>query len=451
MNTLFKWFIYVWASYLFLLFITPARSLESTHSLGLLFTLGYVLTAGVVVVFMELGVPAAKPSPDISAWRYEELFNRLQPQRLLSWVSSLTVIGLGLHIYDKAFIMNIDFSQGIASARFEWLRLGAEREGAISSWASAAGHLLSNFYFAGSFLSILFWENLPKFKRYSSLIIAVSVMLIYAATMANRSVPFVFIGFCASLILLRRLLGRPALPIARSLKLYSALLLLVLFSYAIYVFSERAHLSNASMKDYTQSFFIHLGAQETPAFDIGDILPTPLHDLFYLTQLVILYIVHTQWTFDFVLTLPDTPGGNLFNTIYAGLSKLGVESTVGYTDDRAFKGVLLSLPGSAWYDFGSVGLFLVAISHGFLIYLSRYLLLISRNRYRISFGAVLLFILVAIFSLVSPLTSLANLMVFPFLLVSLASIQLLAIASRYRLRGRRYLTPVNNPSHANGT
>lgn len=441
-NHLVKWYLWIWAIYFLLLFITPGSSLESTHNLGLFYTISYVITSAGVATFLNLVAPTVRWQRVGTELRHQCFYYDLQPHRLMLWINAMVLIGFGLHIYDKAFILPIDFTQGIASARFQWIRLGAERQDVISSWQSAAGHILANFYFVSILLSFVFWENLPKFKRAISLIIGLVVMLAYSATMANRSVPLVFIAFCGALMLLRRILGKTALPISTIAKAISVLLAFLFVAYALYVFSDRAQLTGSNIKDYAQSFFLQLGGRETATFDYGDSLPEPLRDIFYLVVLTILYIVHTQWTFDMVLTLTDTPGGSLLNTIYAGLTRIGLESIASYNDDRAFKGVLLSLPGSAWYDFGLIGMYLVAIFHGFLIYLSNQLLL--GNNARVTFGAVFLFIVVAVFSLISPLTSVANLMVFPFLIMSLGSIPLMSVIARYASHRCRHVAPAKS-------
>ena len=410
-NPLLAGHILVWSVYLFSCLVTPAKSLyEDTHARGVFLIVSYVVlsVAGALLLMAVFPKRAIRQEP---AEKMSRLYDYLKPHRLILLTSLLVLCGLLLHLYDKVFIMKIDYSAGIAKARHQWLAHGTERGGGISSWQSAAGHILVNFHFIVMAMVLVFWKELPKAYKYLGYVVSVTAILIYSGSIGSRSVPLFFLLYVISIMLLSKSLGRGFLP--KGFRFLFVLLVFLFFAYNLFVFHERGKVFGSSPKQYTESFYSHLGGKEDEQCTWGENLPGFLSEIYYYTILTTIYINHNQWTFDYVLTLKDRPGQSLMNTLYGGLVKVGLlpKERVG---NRAFSGVFLSLPGCAYYDYGVWGMIIIAILHGTFIFAANRMV----RGHHLRVGFIFFYLLVGVFSLVSPLTSAANLMIFPYMVIS---------------------------------
>jgi hypothetical protein len=410
-NYLLFSYVLIWVVYFFSCLITPVKSLyEKTHAQAVFWVVVYVLLS-TATAFLLMTI-FTKRSPNEATYTVGLFYDYLKPHRLIILASLLALCGLLLHLYDKVFIMNIDYSAGIAWARQKWIANGVARGGRISSWQSATGHILVNFYFIVILIVLLFWKELPKFYKYFGYSVSVIAVLIYSASMGSRTVPLFFLLYVITVLLLGKSIGKRFLP--EGFRCLFVLLCLLIFIYNIFVFHERgkAH-GGGSPRQYTQSFFSKLRGEQTSGFNMGENLSGFLGELFHYGILTTIYINHNQWTFDYILTLDDRPGQSMFNTLYAGLVKLGIITKEQITN-RAFSGVFLSLPGCAYYDFGILGLITISIFHGTFLFTADRLV----RKSKLKIWHLFLFILVGMFSLISPLTSAANLMSFPYLIIS---------------------------------
>lgn len=417
-NPLIASYALVWIAYFFSCLIVPANSLyKETHTKAVLLVVIYVLLSIVVVFLLKIITP--KSSYNESPDRLNLLYDYLKPHRLIILAGSLMLLGLLLHFYDKIVIMDIDYSAGIAKARHEWLANGVERGGGISSWQSAAGHILANFYFIVMLMVLLFWENLSKPHKFLGYFFPVAIVLIYSASIGSRTVPLLFLLYVISVVLLRKPLGKKTSPLTLRFLLF--ILVILIFAYNIFVFQKRSEVFGGnSPKKYTQSFFDELGGEKTDHYDIGERLPGVLKNLYYHAVLTLIYVNHNQWTFDYILTLENRPGQTLLNTLYGGFMKVGIIKK-SQLERRAFSGKFLSLPGCAYYDYGTLGVILISIIHGMFLFIANYL--VQKKNLRLWY--LFLYLLVSMFSLVSPLSSAANLMTFPYIIISFLCIPLL--------------------------
>jgi len=424
-NPLVTCYALVWIAYWASCLAVPANSLyEETHMQAVSLVAIYVLLSIAIALLLMKIAPESRydESPD----RLNLLYDYLKPHRLIVLASSLMVLGLVLHFYDKIVIMDIDYSVGIANARHEWLSNGAKRGGGISSWQSATGHILANFYFIVMLTVLLFWEELSKKEQFLGFALSTVVLLTYSASMGSRTVPLFFSIYVISIMLLRKPLGKKTSPLLLRLSLF--ILIFLVFTYNIFVFQKRSEVfGDNSPKDYTQSFFNHLGGEKTSYYEVGEHLPKPLKGLFYHIVLTFVYVNHNQWTFDYILTLDNRPGQSTLNTFYAGLTKVGIIDN-SQLEQRAFSGKFLALPGCAYYDYGTLGVISISIIHGIFLFFANHLV----RKKNLRLWHLFLFILVCMFSLLSPLSSAANLMSFPYIIISFLCLPLLAQVVKLR-------------------
>ena len=108
------------------------------------------------------------------------------PQKLLYGFAVLAALGLVLHLYDKMFLRGYDYFS-CKDIREIWLDDGRLRNGQISSWQSAAGHLLVYFCFLPvAFLRIQ--NKLSALVFYFGL----ACFVVYAWTIGSRSSMLLF-------------------------------------------------------------------------------------------------------------------------------------------------------------------------------------------------------------------------------------------------------------------
>jgi len=119
------------------------------------------------------------------------------------------------------------------------------------------------------------------------------------------------------------------------------------------------------------------------------------------------------------------------------LWRLGIIKEIPH-GERAYAYGLISLPGAAWYDFGTPGMIGVAVLHGFLITLSG--LLLARRGAILLLGVVTYFA-IGLVTLWSPLCFAASTLSFPYLGFAyvvasfLASLRFADLPSKFEVSG----------------
>lgn len=331
----------------------------------------------------------------------------------------LSLIGLFFHLYDKIFIMNIDYTQGICSAKSQWVDSAEKRGHGISSIWSFIGHILFNLHFAFFYRLIMDKKFENSFKYVSLLVFQFFLILVYSASIGNRSVILFVVCYVATLLLLKEKKELGLIKYLWKLRPFFISLFVVSGAYFLYVFHDRARcesgsdsqveVTEANIKRYQDSFNSVLGADKSVETE-KSIWYT--NKLTRLLNLSILYTVHTQWTFALVLAEPERTGSNLINSPLSWLTKLNL---IGPLPNRTFSSRLLHLPGSVFYSFDFFGFYIFAMLFGGLMAATSFF----RNK---NIFSQLAYIMVGLFTLIAPLTSAANLMAFPFLLVALGAV-----------------------------
>lgn len=416
-------FIWTWGAYLVLALITPQDGYKVSF-LAHATLWGHVLLTFFIACIFAKDRPRNKTGCSASEFGKKEIV----PIFLV-----ISLIGLGFHLYDKIFILGLEYDKGICFAKNQWVAKGLERSGAISSAASAIGHLTFNLIFVSLFFLTVCAEKW-SFRKYLGyhLLCLVSI-LIYSGSIGNRTIPLILYASILVLSLWRKSVGLKLFPFgSKKLVIFVASFFVIFSSYFVFIFYDRARCEIKSdvigaevpaekISDYRESFVEMFGGQrspDVPDFDKnGSVNKTggqsrwrKLADLLSLSGL---YIVHTQWTYDQILKQEKHPGSNLINSVLGGMVKIGM---LNEYPARSFSSRLLHLPGSIFYSFGFSGLILFSILWGLL--LAR----IDSVVYQFGVYGIIGYFWVGLFNVLAPLTSAANLMGFPYLCICSAVI-----------------------------
>jgi len=393
-----------WAIYFFLIIITGSVNL-SVNKWAHLYSLIFVLVV------------------NLSYWLLSSRFQKIEQydktlSKAAGWPSFsgkiwwalfvIYLLSICFHFYDKVYVMNLDYAGGICKAKLEWIRHGASRGGEVSSVWSVLGHLGSSLFF------VFTYEWIRRSRRLVDILyyLALFLYLLYCASIGNRSSIILFLFFALSVIILYRYQFRQAI-----VKILPTLVLIV--GFVFYIFMDRARCENyqqsitelslQQVNTYKNSFQKSLNFTSDSDW-IDQFWQS--HQVLSLTQLSIYYITHTQNVFAEVINTENRPGQNLINSLVVWVKKAGIDIE---PQARSFQGRLLHLPGSFYYSYGLIGMIIGSLLFG--------LLLVFTNRLNCYFFDIHILVLLTCF--LSPLSSPANFIMFPSILIALAVLFLL--------------------------
>ena len=409
--------MYIWGIYFFILSIIPAGNRLGNIELSILLLFIFVILSS--LTYMSLcGVFKGK---------VEGIHDKTVLTQWVNLTVILTLVGVLCTCYDRLYIQNIDYSKGLAFAREQWRLVGEARQG-VSSIYSVLGNLLSGFPVVLMAIAYYAYEELSIRERLVSMFVSLSSMLVLVVLSGGRSILMMFALTFLLVGLLRLQQGETFLPIGLVFfsKVGMFLLGFVFLLYTGFVFHIRAVTGGDTPASYRHETLEHLGGIDylTPVVD-GD---TFLMVTDYLT-LIGAYIVHSAWTFASVLsTQPSELVGNVTLNFYRiGYAKLLGEAL---TDpETIFSGLFYSLPGSFYYDFGSLGFVLAAMVVGLLLFIAA---IIARRKVLTPFTFAI-YIASMYIVVLSPLLLAVDIMSFPFIVFDFLMLHLFFTVSRLRI------------------
>jgi hypothetical protein len=185
-----------------------------------------------------------------------------------------------------------------------------------------------------------------------------------------------------------------------------SIILVVSVLYAGFIFWDRIHCNegHVASADYERSFYRELSAEGYEIKIEDDALRIPV--------MFGIYLSNSSWNFEKILTERPPSIPIMTNVLLRLLVRLQVlESSSLEEAPRTYKHGLLSLPGVAWYEFGTGGMLVIAMVHGVLIVTSAWLLTCCGVWGRIGTAA---FFSIGLITLWSPLCFAVANMSFPF-------------------------------------
>lgn len=256
-------------------------------------------------------------------------------------VSAAAIISLFL----SKKLAGIDYSIGLCYARNQMGQLG--RQGTI---LSAFGNIFSYAFFVPVVAAIS--GNVGRRIFWTVMGISFAFLMALSIVTASRSTLLLFVGFSAAAVCIRLVLGR-GIPRIKVADIACVVGILAAISFFIgSVFACRVDASHISTKQYQVSFQKYMGMEGEYYDDsLDENLKSQASGLVGMT---VLYLVHSAYTFDGILSLPDTGDGQiLFQYPRELLARAGL---VTPPEDWILSGRFSSVPGALYHDYGIAGL-----------------------------------------------------------------------------------------------
>lgn len=440
-------FVAVWALVGLSLSVAPFRSFDNSTGASLL-ALAYVGVSALATLVLNLRRQRARAiAPQ---WRVERTV----------WILLLVAaVGVAFHIYAKVVLLGIDYSKGIAVARETWLASGDGGAGA-SSLASMLGYLLSSFHFAAWFLTLRYWESFPRPRACLLLVTTLLLNMLFFGALGSRSGVIALVALGLTVLCLRQHKQLGTLPPlgGRLRVLFWPCVALVPLAYAMLLFSERVggydnyappqEVSPVQSADaliqsadqvissdyYLMKLALRIHGVPSDSFSAYMEIPPALRRITNYLFLCGIYVSHTQWTWAYVMTLPQRPGLATPGHLTAGLIALGLlDASSQNKPDLGYSN--LSLPGALWYDGGTAVLLMAALVQGLLMGW-----LIRCCRRDVPLFLELAYCAVGVALLLSPMASMGAILPGPFILFALGILALPSIVQSLARNAKRAAT-----------
>lgn len=426
----------IWVIHISIYLAVPFTSHEGTHY-ALLYS-GYYVTLCILSMLTTAYVLTRLNRK----WRSSDCtraLNFLSVPYLLPTLTTLSVIGVGLHLYDKVVINHFDYTSCFSVAREAWLQSGAQRGYSISSWQSALGHILSHFSFVTIAILMLRGDRVKLIPRIAYTAMAIIVVVIYAGAIGSRSTVLFFFYTCFLAGVLRGML----LPgeCWKSLRESVGIFVLVgttslIFAGSIFVgrincgsgdkIAQGLLSKEAATWLYTEEYLDDLEIKrrmgehpEESEESEESYVDRAFSGIrwWMLTRcgvcsLIGMYLTHGLWNFEHALRAASHPGTSFWGFWIYVRGKLGWGDRAKDKSPRAYPRGMIALPGATWYDFGTSGMLGIALLHGAIIALVG--ILIQFGGLFTAMGVVGFFS-IGLITLWSPLAFAANVMSFPFI------------------------------------
>lgn len=378
----------------------PARNMLGTHY-ALAYSGLYVLVCSTVALLAvklwegNRGVQATDAGID--------LLDMLGNPSLVAVFCLLSVIGLGLHYYDK-LIINHFSGACLADLRGAWIDATVARGRTLSSWQSALGHILSHATFPLLFVLFIGGQRLPRWLRLTGWSVAIGSTLLYAVIIGTRTTILSFVACAILAVGLYLYLQRNENIVSEAKRALKALamVLAMALTYAAAISADRMY-CHGGPNLYVDQFVPELSAEFAG--------PLPESAIGRLAMLIGLYVSHSSWTFEKSLDFPNRSGAVFLNFGWYWFYRLGVIDAMP-PGERPYQHGMMSLTGAAWYDFDLVGMIVVAILHGILVAFAAFLL--STSGIRQALG-VLAYVCIGLITLWAPLAFAPNTLSYPFI------------------------------------
>lgn len=401
-----KTYIKVWFWVLFLDLLIPVKSIFTFESKVITLMISFCY------LFISIGVGYFfyfRTAPSSSSKTYYD-FNISNIKRISVASSVLALIGLSCFGYDKAILQGLDYSDGIAAARHQFIDSGQFREDKVSSIYSIIGYFAGGFSFISLYFSLIFKEEISKiifiFNVLASLICIMGISIL---TGGRTSVIIIVTVFWSAYIL-RGYFNKNKWPFSRKSTLVFVLVVLNLFFYNLYVFSERARTTNNLASLYMENMVEWMQGKVSSNINYLEEIPV-VKDYLYFFVILWVYLTHSNWVFEGVFETIDRSGAAIFTGFWVILAKLKMLPPL---KEWAFAGRFISWPGGVFYDFGMLGIVIFSFIHGFF---SSYIIRKLKSN-KITSINLMFFLLIISISVTSPFIIIIDVLMFPPMVVA---------------------------------
>lgn len=417
-NKFFGFFTLFYFSPIFILLLVPGAPEKGQYIelliLNIVFYLIFSLTywVGVFSLAGDHGIRNRVPN-SLSLYRVNLPINRVV------WLLVyLSIIGLFLICFDRIYIRGIDYSQGLRSARYQWL---ASSSGGL---VGVVGNLLVSYAYAGLFLSIAFFARVKY--CFISIVVFFFCVAGHAALNGGRSNLLMAIFVIITAFILRPS-GNSREKIS-NIRFYIFVLLLASFLFVSSVVTSSARMGGVDLQELLyltlQSFSVipdeNYFSEDRPAI---------LNMIYY----IFAYLYHGSWSAQVSMVMDAREGYYTLSTMPVLLLNNNVNLGLNLTD-KAFDdvGAFITLHGALYYDYGWFGVVLGAMFFGLL---SSIALTYLTYKKRIGLIVICAYVFLSLFMLMAQILPAFGLVFFYYVLFALLSISVITFV----FFGRRLL------------
>lgn len=340
-----KNFLSIWLTYWAAIVLLPVKSIYSAtiQAFFLQLTFVFLVLAGYSVTKFILNfreVPKATS------------FGMPRALTLIKLALGMSLFGFILLIYDKIYIQNIDYSQGLAFARGQWRKLGGDRAGQASSVFSALGYLIGSSYYVAAMLAITEIKVLSTAQRIRILLACFAMAVANSVITGGRSNILLLGVFIFAAMGSRKQFSFRKLLECRMQRWMIIIATVLIIWYITFVFYQRADASGLNGKEYMLTILPYLGLEPIEWYKnmLDDGVLSSLSGILVLTAS---YLTHSFSTTAAIMDGPIEDKTIIGAYAVNILSKLGLANQP--SDEWFLSGRFPSFPGALWHQFGVIG------------------------------------------------------------------------------------------------
>ena len=320
--------------------------------------------------------------------------------RIFTFIST---IGLISYIFDRIFLLGIDYTTGLASVRYQLIEI---TENTNSKGIKSVFSLIGNIFIPFAFWNLIFLlkNNYNSNELNKNIYIFINSFIVVVSSLLFGGRTNILLYLIIIIILRQRKTDNSNFSKYMLLKYLGIFSLLFLIGY---VFLDRVDANGVNAVDYLKSMTDSFrGSLNLDSYKMLQKFDNFWSSLISVLLMIDAYFIHSFWVFSDILNQDNQ--GLIFGQNYiAILSKFDL---VDAPRDPSTAGLFIGLPGGIYYDYGYFGLCFLFI----IIYLfGRFLNVCFRSqRFLFNFGFIILILIQAIL-LASPFIIISDIYMFP--------------------------------------
>lgn len=298
--------------------------------------------------------------------------------KLLPVLLTLCCVGFVLHAYSKLALVNFHLSNCIGELRNAWITTPHDQIPAFRRFTSIVGHLLSSFAYMGLFFSV--YRYSIGLRKAASFLFASVFFLLgvgYAFFIGSQNV--VLAHFVVAALAIG--LSAASTPVfwrgwTRKLVIFGWLAAAAVF-FSVSVFNNRVHCGGGApsvqaFQHYEENFFDEIPMRKKETVTEFNSKVRQACDA---CNAIFIYLNHGIYNFQHIVAQGDLRGDPVSFNFFKGVAKrLGFPMREKSSKQRVFGLGGVTLPGSAYHDFGFSGLIYIGIAQILMVVAAGYML-----------------------------------------------------------------------------
>lgn len=390
LNIYLKYFCYAWIFCYILLLIIPAHA-SYPNNYNVLINILFINIVIITAYFVKKIISGTRMTNLTKKGKLIIKMSKKKLNFIILSSSIISIIGLIMITYDRIIIRGINYSYGLRNARYQWFI--SEQQGLGGSFLSIVGNLLIPLAYVTIVMTLLHWESLSTKNKNVGFISSLIVIFGHAMLNGGRSNVFLLVIIILCVLIIRKNLKKSIFSKIKFINLKITVIFLIALIFSMQIFASSAKLGGVSSSDDAYLNIANLRGE--------------LNENFYynfssydsINQLVLVgsYLIHGQWVAEEAFSLNNHPGEFTFVSIKAFMKQLGIIETS--SEPNAYDtGVLISLPGSLYYDYSFIGVIIGAFIIGILFGITLFFMMTYYRRNGMHLGFILAVLMIVFLS-----------------------------------------------------